>query len=251
MKIKADYAEFTNSKLVTVYNSVNPIDSYKDFYLKIAEKLSAKKIIDLGCGSGLLTCELVSKGFDLIGVEPSQDMLDLARKSSCGDAVDWVLGDALILDEYNADLTIMTGHVAQFYLQDEYWNRALSSIHRALNAGGYLVFESRNPLVKPWFKSWPSSEREANIYTSSELGEVKWWYEPVEVNKNHMLYKNKYRLNDNHYLESVNELIFRSKNELEDSLKANGFLIENIYGDWNWSSFTEKSPELIFVAKKI
>jgi hypothetical protein len=49
---------------------------------------------------------------------------------------------------------------------------------------------------------------------------------------------------------SRNELIFRSREEITQSLEKAGFSIENVYGDWDGTIATDKSPEMIFIAKK-
>ena len=44
-------------------------------------RLSGKKpeiILDVGCGTGSLTCALRDKGYSMIGAEPSQNMLNSA-----------------------------------------------------------------------------------------------------------------------------------------------------------------------------
>jgi hypothetical protein len=60
--------EFYDPRLVAVYDTVNPIAEYQAFYLDLASKPSAASIIDTGCGTGLLTCELARRGHRLIGV---------------------------------------------------------------------------------------------------------------------------------------------------------------------------------------
>ena len=94
---EADYgptfSEFSDPRLVATYDTVNPIAEYKTFYLDLAAKLSASSIIDIGCGTGLLTCELSKRGHRLIGVEPSREMLDVARYR-CGERVDWFEGES-------------------------------------------------------------------------------------------------------------------------------------------------------------
>lgn len=250
--MKANYSEFSDPRLVSIYNAVNDISDYKNFYLTIVKRLEAKKIIDIGCGTGLLTCELAKQNYEVIGIEPSEDMINIARKSESGDRVTWVIGDALKLKDHNADVAIMTGHVSQFYLEVDYWIKALTAINQALHLGGYLVFESRNPNTKPWFKGWPQSKKNANVYKDQVVGEVKWWYEPIETRKNRIIYKNRYYIsNTGENLTSINELIFRSKNEIVNSLLKTGFTVEEVYGDWDGSKANEVSPELIFVAKKI
>src|SRR5687768_12217300 len=145
-----DLNEFYDPRLVAVYDTVNPIAEYEAFYLDLASKLSASSVIDIGCGTGMLTCELARRGHRLIGVEPSKAMLEVARRRACGEQVKWIEGDALHAGELRADLAIMTGHVAQFFLDDEGWHSTLVAIRSALRRGGRIAFESRNPLVQPW-----------------------------------------------------------------------------------------------------
>jgi SAM-dependent methyltransferase len=249
--MKADYIEFSNPHLVSIYNAVNAIDSYKDFYLSLVQKIAAKKIIDIGCGTGLLTCALAKHGCQMIGVEPSEDMINIAKKNEYGENVTWIVGDALKLKRNDADLAIMTGHVVQFYLEDTYWDQALKSINTSLRVGGHIAFESRNPAVKPWFKGWPDKEEAANSYSDSIKGEIKWWYEPIKIKGNRILYKNRYFIvKTQEHLTSINELIFRSKEEITKSLQKNGFNVEAVYGDWDGRAFDKSSEEMIFVAKK-
>ena len=157
------YSEFFDPRLVAIYDTVNPIAEYETFYLELAARLSARSIIDVGCGTGLLTYELAKRGHKMIGVEPARAMLDIARRRPYGTAVRWIEGDVSKLSDVQADLAIMTGHVAQFFLDDESWQAALAAIHEALRPGGHLAFESRNPLVQPWaddriecHPDWPS-----------------------------------------------------------------------------------------------
>src|SRR5215204_6753872 len=119
-------------RLVAIYDTVNPIAEYETFYLDLAAKLSASSIIDIGCGTGLLTCELAKRGHRLIELEPSRAMLDAARYR-CGERVEWIEGEALGLGEVGADLAIMTGQVAQIIRDDEGWLARLTAIGEALD----------------------------------------------------------------------------------------------------------------------
>ena len=113
------FGEFSDPRLVAICDTVNPIADYETFYLDLAARLSASSIIDIGCGTGPLSCGLAKCGYRLIGVEPSKAMLDVARHR-CGEQVEWIEGDALGLGEgVGADLAIMTGHVAQVIRDDE------------------------------------------------------------------------------------------------------------------------------------
>jgi SAM-dependent methyltransferase len=248
-------AEFYNPRLVAVYNTVCPLDGYEQFYLKLAEDLAAKTIIDIGCGTGLLTCELAKHGHTMIGIEPSKRMLELARKSPWGEQVTWVEGDALTLSEHHADLALMTGHVAQFYVDDEYWLGALRSIYKALRPGGHIAFESRNPAVQPWVnhqehRDWHPATSPHKVMDPLE-GPLEVWSEPVHINGNRVTFKGHYLFQrTGEELISMGELNFRTKEALTLSLGTAGFYIDTVYGFWDWRLATSESPEFIFVAHR-
>jgi SAM-dependent methyltransferase len=251
------YGEFYDSRLVAIYDSVCPIDGYRDFYLELAQRLTASTIVDIGCGSGLLTCELAKQGARLIGVEPSTRMLELARHRAGGESVTWIHGGVQELGTFQADLAIMTGHVAQFFLSDGTWDDALRAMHRALKPGGYLAFESRNPSVQPWADQrneahvdWPSVTSRRAVHDPI-AGRVDVWVEIVQVKESRVL-------TDLHYLfrrtgeelVSRNELRFRTNDEITQSLASAGFAVEQVYGNWDWSLADLSSPEFIFVARR-
>ncbi len=249
--------QFSDPKLVSIYNTVNPIDNYKDFYLDLAKKTAPELILDIGCGTGLLSNELAKNGFKVIGIEPSSEMLKVAQKSEYSQKITWVEGDALHLEKYNADLALMTGHVAQFYTADDVWLTALKSINNALKKGGFIAFESRNPGSQPW----PENQNKAHIDWPSETtrrkvidpvaGEVQWWITIQEVKNNLMRYKVHYYFQkDGEELVSENVLKFRTQEEITKSLNEAGFKLEVVYGDWEGNEVTPESTEFIFIAKK-
>jgi SAM-dependent methyltransferase len=248
-------AEFYDPRLVAVYDTVNPIAEYETFYLDLTSKLSASSVIDVGCGTGMLTCELARCGHRLIGVEPSKAMLEVARRRACGEWVEWIEGDALLLGELQADLAIMTGHVAQFFLDDADWHSALVAIREALLPGGHIAFESRNPLVQPWADEkiddhvdWPSRTSRRRVY-DPVAGRIEWWTEILEVEEDRIRTAIHYLFaRSGEELVSTNELRFRTRAELSRSLSDAGFSVESVFGDWDGRPADAAGRELIFVA---
>jgi len=51
---------------------VNPYaaDAQPGFYAQLALETGAFSIVDLGCGTGLITCELARRGYRMTGVDP-------------------------------------------------------------------------------------------------------------------------------------------------------------------------------------
>ena len=58
IKMKVDL-HYTDPGLVALYDLLNPRGIDTDFYIQLAADIKAKIIFDLGCGTGLLTRELV------------------------------------------------------------------------------------------------------------------------------------------------------------------------------------------------
>jgi 2-polyprenyl-3-methyl-5-hydroxy-6-metoxy-1,4-benzoquinol methylase len=96
--------EFTDPRQVAIYDAV---DSYEpgtqpDFYLRVAEEVRAETVVDLGCGTGIITLEFARKGYRTIGVDPSSLMLEVAKKKPGADGALWVQGGVLASSERRA-----------------------------------------------------------------------------------------------------------------------------------------------------
>ncbi|MDN5755028.1 MAG: class I SAM-dependent methyltransferase [Arthrobacter sp.] len=56
---------------MALYETAHPAGRDHEYYRSLADTLGAGKIIDLGCGTGLLTRTLTAPGREVIGVDPS------------------------------------------------------------------------------------------------------------------------------------------------------------------------------------
>lgn len=157
MEPQTNYTEFSDPRLVALYDTPNPFGNDSEFFCKQAEKLAAKTIIDLGCGTGLLTVELAKRGHQMTGIEPSEAMLAVARAKPYADQVKWIQGSFERMDGFQADMVLMTSHVAQFFLDEKEWRAMLQAAHKALSKGGHLVFDIRR-LTNPPFVGWPTEK---------------------------------------------------------------------------------------------
>ncbi len=245
MKLDLHYVE---PRLVELYDRANPRGADTDFYLQLAAALNAHTIIDLGCGTGLLTRELVEGDRHVIGVDPSPAMLAVARRHSGAERVQWVEGDSSVLGTPEADLVIMTGNVAQIFLEDSDWAATLRTIHAALRPGGRLAFESRNPDARGW-EQW---NREAT-YTISDtpFGPVEEWLEVASVGNGRVHFQghNVFKATGE-VLVVDSELRFRSLDEMTDSLTKAGFRLEHMFGDWTRGPFARASRFMAIIARR-
>jgi SAM-dependent methyltransferase len=244
----AGWEEFNDPRLVALYNLWGPSRPDLEFYLRLAAELSASSVADIGCGTGLLACELARRGHQMTGVDPSPVMLDVARRRPGGRRVRWIEGDASLLEEARYDLAVMSGHVAQVIADDQRWQETLAATHRALRPGGRVAFESRNPSAREWAAWTPQASRRQLRHPA--LGPVEVWQQVLAVQGDLVTSEIHYRFPDGEELVSTSELRFRTQAELTRSLTDAGFSVEQLAGDWDRRPVEPDSPELIFVAAR-
>jgi SAM-dependent methyltransferase len=215
------WEEYSDPRLVALYDLWGPSRADLAFYIGLATELPASSVVDIGCGTGLLACELARRGHQVTGVDPSPAMLDVARHRPGGERVRWIEGEAGLLDEAGADLAVMTGHVAQVIADDQRWQGTLAATHRALRPGGQVAFESRNPSAREWAAWTPRASRRQLRHPV--LGPVEVWQRALAVQGDRVTSEIHYRFSDGEELVSTNQLRFRTQEELARSLTDAGF----------------------------
>lgn len=210
------------------------------FYLELAAGLEAVRIADIGAGTGLLCSLLAGQGYDVVGVEPERTMLALAERQEHAASVAWLHGTAERLPSGWADLVLMTGHVAQYFLDGAAWAAAAEQAARALRPGGRLAFETRNPAAEAW-RNWPTSGR------NTGQGTVR-----TEIRREGDLVTHL-----DHWTQGGNSwtttetLRFPSRGEILAGLESAGLTVERAWGDWDRSPVTPDSPEWIFLTHPV
>ena len=97
-------------------------------------------VVELGCGSGLLTRHLLDAGHRVIATDASPAMLELAREvgSDAEDIRRVVLPDEPIPP---ADAIVSVGHALSYLPDESAIDRALVAIAQALRPGGVLAID--------------------------------------------------------------------------------------------------------------
>ena len=145
-----DEDPYRDEQLVELYDTDNAARDDHQYYRALADAVGADKIIDFGCGTGLLTRALATRDRVVIGVDPSPTMLGYARRQPGAETVIWVDGDATAIEAASdVDLVVSSGNT-MMHLSPEAYPSALESLAGALRSGGVISFESRNPAARAW-----------------------------------------------------------------------------------------------------
>ncbi len=121
-----------------------------DRALKILKPQGDERILDLACGSGRHSIELRRRGFSVVGVDISPELIEIARGEAAVEDLDveFVLADLRELayeDEFDLVLNLNDGAIG--YLEsDEENRRAFATIARALRPGGRNLVQLPNVL---------------------------------------------------------------------------------------------------------
>lgn len=223
--MRAPDAVFADPRLAVLYDVFDDDRSDLEVYAAIVEELDARRVVDVGCGTGCLAVLLAERGLEVVGVDPAVASLDVARSKPYADGVTWVEGDATALTGLvaGADLVVMTGNVAQVFVDDADWALTLDAIRGVLAGGGWFVFETRRPEVRDW-ETWevpetarihPDGKRSVVSRTVTEVALPLVTFESVTVMGADVI-------------ESVSTLRFREYDELVHDLDTHGFEVVEV-----------------------
>lgn len=130
-----------------IHGEANLIEHLLNSPLNQSQSPPPYRVLDGGCGTGRTAIELARRGFDIVGVDLDEVMLQQARTKA--PQLDWRLGDlsSSALDK-TFDAIVLAGNV-MIYLTPGTEAATLTNLAAHLNPGGLLVaaFELTPP---PW-----------------------------------------------------------------------------------------------------
>jgi SAM-dependent methyltransferase len=101
-------------------------------------------VVDLGCGTGQFTRLLAGRGYDVIGVDNSQEMLAIASAKTKAEGLDifYLLQDMRELDLYSTVGTVVSVcDSLNYMLTDEDLLGVFRRVHTYLYPGGIFIFD--------------------------------------------------------------------------------------------------------------
>ncbi|MEM7016798.1 MAG: class I SAM-dependent methyltransferase [Pseudomonadota bacterium] len=239
---------YQDTRLVALYDVLNAWDKDSDFYFGLANQHPAK-ILDAGCGTGLLATAYAGAGHDVVGIDPSAEMLSIARNRPNGQYVKWQQSTLqTFITHETFDFVVMTGHAFQCLITDEAIKAAFCSVAACLKPHGTFVFETRNPKIHGW-KRW-TPEHSKSQKTAPDGQCFEFFHEVLEVNDETVLFETTYNLEaQSTPLQSRSVLRFASVEKITSLTEQAGLKVDAVFGDWDRSVFYDHSPEIIMTLR--
>ncbi|RKN36777.1 class I SAM-dependent methyltransferase [Streptomyces hoynatensis] len=184
-----DYDSF--AKAYAAVNETNLVNAYyeRPAMLALAGDVAGRRILDAGCGSGLLSAALRDRGAMVSGFDSSAGMLELARQR-LGDGADLQvaeLGDPLPYPDDTFDDVVAS--LVLHYLED--WGPALAELRRILKPGGRLIASVDHPFAVTLMHREAGREAECNYFDTikwtsewtigSQTALVSRWHRPLHA----------------------------------------------------------------------
>jgi SAM-dependent methyltransferase len=146
--------------------------------------IPVRHVLEVGCGAGPLTAALTDAGFDVTAIEPSADLIAIAR--SAAPTAHFIRGSVYDVPLPPLDAIVALGEPLTYHdnpddadrLLDDFFDRAAAT----LPAGGQLIFdmiETGEPSLAA--RGWRSGEDWALLFDISEDTASKTLVRNIEV----------------------------------------------------------------------
>lgn len=228
-----------------------PYALFADYYEKIMEKFGGEKglCLDLGCGTGNMTMELCSRGFDMIGVDSSVEMLDVAREKAydAEKSILYLNQDMTEFELYGTvAVVVSTLDCVNYITDEEALLKAFKLVNNYLDQKGLFIFDinsayklehilGNNTYVddgEDIFYSWQNSyDKDTKICT----------FDLTFFEKDEDVY---YRYDEIHHERAY------SISEITALLIAAGMEVVGVFDNLSFDAPDEKSERIFFVARE-
>lgn len=240
------YAEFYDN-----FKSTDNYDIFLKYYLEVAQEydFKGKDILDLGCGTGNSMLPLLEKGFNVVGIDGSSEMLKIAEKKLINYSTELYNYDITNFNlDKSFDLIISVDDVINHLTEKDMIDKCFASVKKHLSDSGLFIFDVNtlntfNTFLNKticieldkdvfiWQSNFKDSISNSNIITFSK------------DNCDSLYKRTNYTINERYY----------SFNEISKLLAKNGLQFLGMYGlgnrKLNRCPSENRDVKIIYIAK--
>ncbi len=205
-------------------------------------------VVELASGTGNLTIPLSERGYDMIGIDKSEDMLSIARQKAAGNSEILFLNqDMTKLDLYGtADAFLCMIDGINYCLNQNAVYKMIEKIKRCfLNPGGIVIFDiSSEYKLSEIIGDNTFIHDEEDVFYSWE----NKYHKKLKISDMYLNFfvkeKGRYKRFSEHHLQKV-----YSAETLKAMFLKAGFNKVTLYSDFTFKKPTKKSERIILVAE--
>ena len=222
-------------------------------YLKRLALQQNGPILDVGCGTGIVTIPLAETGLETVGVDLTRAMLKRAREKAKGKAnLSFYLTNALNFElDTRFSLATMTGNAFQEFKSEDEILSLLKNIHRHLSAGGFFIFDTRLP--EGYDLSLDAGFQPGQPYTAPSGEEVRYFDKQIhyDLKTGLLSFEMKRQYADGTERRSSNTIKFTPFETLLNLIRESGFEVVNTYKNWELEPFKVGGANGVLEVKKV
>jgi len=227
-----------------------PYDKYIQWVAKFAPSTEYKKLLDIGCGTGTMATGFVNLGYEVSGLDLSEEMLAIAAERLMSEGINVPLY-CMSMDELNGfenlDVIIIPIDSINYLQNQEEVQETLSRIYQSLRSGGQLFFDVHSLYkMDEIFMDSPFTydDGEITYLWMTEAGEA-----PHSVHHDMLFYVQQ----EDSLYERFEEYHYQRTYDIEtymEMLQRAGFSEITVTSDFVEEAPTEESERIFFRAKK-
>lgn len=239
------------------YDKLTSNISYKkraEYFDMLITKHNGKKnlLLDLACGTGSLSEEFSKMGYDVIGVDASEEMLNeaLEKKFDSGLNIQYLCQDMTKLDMFGTiDVTICALDSINHLKSIQDVKKTFEKVSLFCEPKGLFIFDINMP-----YKHHSVLGDNTFVYDLDDVFCV-WQnsFDPESSNYRVDISLDIFSKNENglyeRYYDELSEIAFEYES-IEEMLISSGFTVEAVYDYDSVNPPSDNSEKLVFVARK-
>ncbi len=240
------------SAIASVYDRLNreiDYEAWADFFAACFDKYFGARpeiVLDLACGTGRMTRTLSKRGYDMIGIDGSADMLGEAYGAGA-EGILYLLQDMRSFELYGTvGATVCCLDSLNYLLNDGELGKVLSLVHNYSDPDALFIFDMNTPYkFENIYGDNAYILEDENVFCGwqnfydKESGLCDFFLSVFEEDED-----GRYFRSDEHQRERC-----YTEREIKAALEEGGFELLGIYSDYSFGTPDESSERWYFVAR--
>ena len=232
-----------------------PPEEWADYIEQLLEKHQSRPhlVLDLACGTGSLALELDRRGYDMIGVDGSEEMLqqagEKARQAGKAEEILFLCQDMREFELYGTvDLVVCTCDSLNYLLEEEDIRQVFALVENYLDQGGLFLFDLNTEY------KYKEILGEQTFADTAEDGAFIWdnyYYEDEKINEYEVTF---FEETENGLYRRSQETHYQKAYQPEDIrkwLEEAHLKVEAVYDSFTLNQPDEHSERITFVAREV